>query len=166
MEAKGFWIHEFIDEELTSSRFIETPAKKLLRIQEDFTGEGGTKKLTDYTELHPHVVLFSVSVEEITRAFARCDFTVWQDEAALIDKEKLKAFYLSAGALDVDIRIVRIPRQNVRSEAVLKSETLRDKIQKMAELKEEQVAESVLIKAEYLENMSADELIEYGGLTS
>ena len=153
----GFFIHE-LDNLINftwNSRFIETPAKKLLRIQEDFTGEDGVAEMD--------AVLYSYSQEDLANAYIRCDFTVWQDEVSLrIDKDKLTAFFLSAGALDVDIRIVRVPRQNVRSEAVLKADRLRDKIQKMAELKEEAVEESILVKAEYLESMPSDELT--GGL--
>jgi exonuclease SbcD len=151
LEAKGFFIHEFIEEELTSSRFIETPAKKLLRLQEDFTADVGHMELD--------AVLYSYGREELSGAYIRCDFTVWQDQAEEIDKEKIKEFFLSAGTLDVDIRIIRVPRQNVRSEAVLKADRLRDKIQKMAELKGEQVEWSVLMKAELLEDTMPDELI-------
>jgi len=154
----GFYIHTLEGLHLIDSRFIETPAKKLLRIQEDFTGEDGVAEMD--------AVLYSYSQEDLANAYIRCDFTVWQDEVSLrIDKDKLTAFFLSAGALDVDIRIVRVPRQNVRSEAVLKADRLRDKIQKMAELKEEQISDMVLMKADMLEGMSADELIQAAGGT-
>lgn len=149
--AHGFYRHE-IDALGLTSYFIKTPAKKLSRFSYDFT-EG-------------EVLIVDVKPEGVAGSYVRLDYKVWQDEADKIDKEAITEIMKAAGALDVDIRIVRIPRQNVRSEAVLKAESLRDKIVKMAELKEEQVAESILVKAEYLENMSADELIEYGGLTA
>ena len=147
----GFYVHD-VDALGLTSRFIETPAKKLLRLQEDFTADIGHMELD--------AVLYSYEREDLSGAYIRCDFTVWQDLAAEIDKEKIKAFFLSAGALDVDIRIVRVPRQNVRSEAVLKADSLRDKIQKMAELKGEEVEWSILAKADSLEDMIADELIQ------
>lgn len=61
--------------------------------------------------------------------------------------------------IDGDIRIVRKPRENIRSEAVLKVETLREKLVAMAELKGETVPESILEKADLLESAPADEII-------
>jgi len=147
MEAKGFYVHE-IDALGPTSRFIETPAKKMTRFSHDFTEGSGP---VDF------------SIGDINGSFIRLDCKVWQDEAGAIDKDAITQELLASGALDVDIRIVRIPRQNVRSEAVLKSETLRDKIQKMAELKEEEVEWSILMKAELLEDMLSDDLIQAVG---
>ena len=150
MEPKGFYLHEFIDEELTSSRFIETPAKKLSRISFDYT-------VGEITGIDANVI------NGVKGTFARLDYKVWQDDADKIDKEAITEIMKAAGALDVDIRIVRVPRQNVRSEAVLKADRLRDKIQKMAELKDEEVEWSILMKADSLEDMAADELIRTVG---
>lgn len=147
----GFYIHELDGKTLTASRYIEIPTRKLLRLQHDFVKNPPIEELD--------VVLYGLSADEIRNAFIRCDFTIYQDEAGKIDREKIESFFLSAGALEVDIRIIRIPRQNVRSEAVLKSETLRDKIQKMAEIKGEEVEWSVLMKAEILESIPPEELI-------
>lgn len=142
----GFWIHDQ-RADFVESRFIETPCKKMVRTQADCTGEDS---LDDFLNA------LSCDVHD---AFVRCDFTVWQDEAASIDKEKIKRFFISGGALDVDIRINRIPRVTVRSEAVLKAETLRDKLVAMAALRDEQVPESVLEKADRLEDMEAEKII-------
>lgn len=144
LEPKGFYIHE-IDALGLTSRFIETPAKKLSRFNYDFT-EYDVKPLP-------------CEAEGIKGTYVRLDYKVWQDEAGSIDKDAITQELLAAGALDVDIRIVRVPRQNVRSEAVLKADRLRDKIQKMAELKEEEVEWSILAKADSLEDMAADELV-------
>jgi len=142
MEPKGFYIHEIGKE----SRFIETPTRKLARVRCDFTDDakpvGG---------LRPE--------EDLTGAFVRLDYTVWQDEAGTVDKEAIRKSYMDAGALDVDIRIIRKPRETVRSEAVLKVESLRDKLTAMAALKNETVPESILQKADELESRTPDELI-------
>jgi len=148
MENKGFFIHEVQEDILDSSVFVETPTKKLTRFNHDFTN-GSTQE-----EIRP---------ESVTGSYVRIDYKVWQDEAGTIDKEAITERLKAAGALDVDIRLVRIPRQNVRSEAVLKTEHLRDKIQKMAELKGEEVEWSVLMKAESLEGRASEELIEAVG---
>ncbi len=136
LEAKGFYIHELDGKKLVESRFIETPIRKLMRKSEDFTD----KPFNGVTVLWP-----------TDGAFVRHDITVFQDDAAKIDKEAIRQAYINAGAADADIRIIRVPRQTVRSEAVLKVNTLRDKIKAMAELREETVSESVLQKADLLE---------------
>ena len=65
----------------------------------------------------------------------------------------------ATGAVDVDIRLIRKPRETVRSETGLKVETLREKLIAMAELKGETVPESILEKADILEQVSPESLI-------
>jgi DNA repair exonuclease SbcCD nuclease subunit len=136
MERKGFYIHTLDGKKLVESRFIETPTRRLVRIAEDLVNEIPCKDF---------------DMEIIKGAYVRVDFTVYQDEASKIDKQQQIDFYKGFGALDVDIRIIRVPRQTVRSESVLKVNTLRDKIKAMAELRGETVSESVLQKADLLE---------------
>jgi exonuclease SbcD len=140
MERKGFYIHTLDGKKLIESRFIETPTKKLVRFA------------FDQTSTDPGINMsFDESLEYISGAYVRIDITTWQDEASKINKEELSESLKRYGALDVDIRIIRVPRQTVRSESVLKVNTLRDKIKAMAELRGETVSESVLHKADLLE---------------
>lgn len=145
MEAKGFYIHTLDGKKLVESRFIETPTRKLIRFNFDLTDE-----FADYLSLNDRLLKENYE-EAVKGAFVRMDVTVWQDKASEIDKEATKEYCVSAGALDVDIRIIRVPRQTVRSESVLKVNTLRDKIKAMADLRGETVSESVLQKADLLE---------------
>jgi hypothetical protein len=155
---KGFYIHErhSICAEAGhyewESRFIETPAKKVIRFQENFTD--GTSDIRSLT--FPQA---PIRIDEFIGALVRLDYTVWQDEANLIDKDDVIAFYAGSGAADVDIRIIRIPRENIRAESVLKAETLRDKISKMAELRGEEVNGNTFEKCDVLETMTADEIV-------
>jgi DNA repair exonuclease SbcCD nuclease subunit len=151
-EEKGFWLHEFDCNDLVKSEFVKTPCRKLVRIDFDFV------KFPDGLD-DLDMVLYANGHEDMEGRYVRCDFTVYQDQASILDKEKLKAFYMGAGALDVDIRLIRVPRQTVRSETVLKSETLREKLVAMAALNDETVPESILLKADALETSTADELI-------
>lgn len=145
-DDKGFYIHE-IAQDITS-RFIKGPSRKLVRQYLDKTaGEEEDR--------------FCFSSTEIDGAYVRLDVTVWQDEAGIIDKENLSRGLKALGAIDVDIRINRVPRQNVRSAAVLKAETLAEKIMAMAELRGETVPETILEKAESLEITKEEHLIEY-----
>ncbi len=145
----GFYVHDL---DTGISRFLGTPCKKMVRVQEDFTnGHGGIEDLA----FLPTPAFQS----EWAGAIVRCDFKVYQDEAAKIDKENIREYFLGSGAWDVDIRIIRIPRATVRSEKVLKLDTLRDKIREMAAIKEDQVCETILKKADMLEDIQADALL-------
>ena len=150
---KGFWIHEFNNSTIPESTFIETPHKKLVRIINNFTDGMSIDEF-------PGILNGACQLNDVEGAYVRYDITVWQDEAGQVDKEQIKEDFKLAGAVDVDIRIIRLPRQTVRAEAVLKAENLRDKIQKMAEIKGEEVSWSILVKAEALEGKPADELIK------
>lgn len=151
MEEKGFWIHEFDADELYKSEFIKTPCRKLARFEYDLTDDFNGYDLADR--------MASEDPCTVSGAFVRVDLTAWQDEAAKIDKETIKQIYISVGAVDADIRIIRKPRETVRSEAVLKVDTLREKIIAMAALTDETVPESILSKADDLENVPALELV-------
>jgi DNA repair exonuclease SbcCD nuclease subunit len=146
IEDKGFYIHE-VDplSGVWASRFVETPCKRLVRIKDDLTAHNYLSSLCP--------------LQDVETAHVRYDITAWQDGVEGIHKPTIEKAILEAGALSVDIRIIRVPRQTVRSEAVLKADSLRDKIQKMAELKGEEVEWSVLMKAESLEGRQADELL-------
>ncbi len=163
----GFWIHErsmdlgtFLHPEW-SSRFIETPCKKIIRLQEDFTDPKMLEiDLSDLDAICDEDG--NPLADSVSGAYLRMEFKVWQDEAGKLDRDKLRDFYLSAGALDVDVRIVRVPRQTVRSETVLKAERLRDKLVAMNSMEEGRpdLAESILEKADALENKQPDDLLE------
>ena len=101
--------------------------------------------------------------ENVAGSHIRIDAKVWQDEVEKIDFEAMKGELLRWGAESVDIRIIRVPRENVRAASVLQAESLRDKVQRMAELRNEEIGWSVLLKAEVLENKPADEL--FGAIT-
>jgi len=149
----GFYIYE-IDGQNLLYYFNETPTRKLIRIADDFTINS-----PDDIPLNVYLTNLDGSERDIEGAFVRCDFSCWQDEAGMIDKEMIKQSLMDAGAIDVDIRLVRKPRETVRSEAVLKVERLRDKLVAMAALKDETVPESILEKADLLEGEDPEKLI-------
>jgi DNA repair exonuclease SbcCD nuclease subunit len=151
MEEKGFWIHEFDCDDLVKSEFVKTPCRKLARTAIDLT--------TENIEYLDNFIIHHASITDIKNAFVRVDITAWQDEAGKINKEDIIRQYLSSGAKEADIRIIRIPRQTVRSESVLKVETLRDKLIAMAALNNETVPERILTKADELESTPAEDII-------
>lgn len=139
----GFYIHEFDADDLVKSEFVFTPCRKMSRFVFDLTA-GET---------------ITLPFESVAGSSVRVDIRVYQDEAAAVGKEEITANLMRWGAIDADVRLIRVPRQTVRSEAVLKVETLRDKLVAMAALKGETVSESILRKADELEFAPAEELI-------
>ena len=152
MSTPGFYIHE-IDKTGTgselSSRFIPTPSKKRVRIYGDLT-KGGSD-INDF--------VYSCASGNVVGLTVRIDFKTFQDEAQRIDPEKIKSFLFARGVKKAEINIIRVPRENTRSEKILTLEKLRDKVVERAMLNQEIVAESVLFKADLLETESAETVI-------
>ncbi|MFH2074226.1 MAG: metallophosphoesterase [Pseudomonadota bacterium] len=144
-EEKGFWLHGWEDGQ-PWSEFVETPTKKLLRAPADLTLED---VLSTDSALYMHMCSFSD--QEIKDASVRVELKVWQDEAAKISKEGVEALLKDQGAAEVDIRIIRVPRETVRSANIMKLHSLRDKIQELASTRGEEVAPEILEKADQLE---------------
>ena len=153
LEDKGFYIHDFEGNKLVKSRFIQTPSKKLMKITEDLTGDLSVIKEID-------TLLYSHSPDDLKDAYLRVEIKVPQDEAGNIDQEKIEAFFLSAGAKQVDVNLIKIPRENVRSQVLLQLETLREKLIEQAKLRGETVPESILGKSLLLEAESSEQVIK------
>lgn len=159
MDDKGFYVHE-IDQipgdnrlHLTESRFELTPTRKLLKFKEDLTKEHVIEELD--------VLLYAYGPAELQNAHMRVEFKVYQDDAQKIDAEQIKNFFLSGGAKEVDVKLVRIPRENVRSQNILKLVTLREKLIEQAALKKEDVPESILAKADLLETETSEAIVAH-----
>ncbi len=151
MEDKGFYLHEIDSLGVISSLFIQTPCKKLIRLAADFTTGYPIEEWGDYVD---------ENIEGVNGAFVRFDFRVFQDEAGQIDKSIIEDLYKGRGAEAVDIRIIRVPRVTVRSESVRNATTLREKVLADAEIKGEMVLESLLVKADMLQTMTTEQLME------
>ena len=124
-----------------TSRFIETPTKKLFRIQADTTIEGAG--LVDIEEALYSGGRFDGSV--------RVEIKAWQDQAQEIDRQKIEEQFKLSGAQEVEVRIIRVPRETVRSANIMKLHSLREKVQELASTRGEEVSESILEKADQLE---------------
>lgn len=154
VEDKGFYRHDLTLNTYggytVDSEFIPTPSRKLITVREDFTE-------SDIREID--TTLYSLSPDEIEGSHIRVYLKVYQDEAVHISKEQLEEFYMSAGAESATVNIIHVPRENVRSEQILKLDRLRDKIREMAALKDEEVDESILAKADLLESEPEDSIL-------
>lgn len=135
------------------SKFIEVPTRKLAQIKEDLTYDGAIDELD--ISLYGSIP----DPEKIKDSILKVEFKIFNDQSEKLDKKAIEEFYLSAGAKEVDVRIIRIPRENVRSERILKLTTLREKLMEMARLKGEIVPESILTKADILESEDSEKII-------
>jgi len=151
LDIKGFYIHEIDWAGAVTSRPVETPTKKLIKISKDFTSRNHIEEANELIEIT------SNDYDDIDGAYIRVELKCYQDEAGKLDKAAIAAIF--DGAADVDVRIIRVPRENVRSAHILKLVTLREKLQEMARLKSELVPDSVLMKADFLENMTPDQIM-------
>lgn len=149
--AHGFWMHELKDGE-RESVFHVTPTKKISRIESDFTGaESG------------EIAFFELLPDSYKDESVRVEIKVWQDEAAQISKEEISEMYRKAGAQEVDVRIIRVPRETVRSTEVTKAHGLPEKITILARTRGEEVPEGVLELAADLESLPAETVLERVG---
>ena len=151
----GFWVHgiNVTETEIGEShRFIETPCKRTVRLQCDLT-----------TEIFSSLRIVDFLPENPDGRDVRIELTVWQDEAAEINKEEIKSLGMAAGALSVDIRINAVPREAIRAAAVLEAQTLRDEIREMSILRGESIDPEIMVMAEKLENVPGEELLKEVG---
>jgi len=130
-----------------TSRFIETPYRKIMRLSYDLTSPEATVDL--------------LGVNVIQGSYVRIDVKLWQDEEGKFDREEMAAFF--KGAESVDIRVTRIPRENIRAASVISAATLPDKLVKRAGLVGETVAPEVLTLAGMLETVPGEELLKQVG---
>ena len=143
----GFYIHEIGQtdgQQQIQSKFVETPCKRIARYKFDMTAG---EKIT-------------IPFEGIAGATVRVEVTAYQDETGLVSKETIIENLKRWGAESVEVRITAIPRENVRAESVLAAETLRDEIKAMADLRQEEIEADVLLKAELLEGVPGEELLQ------
>jgi DNA repair exonuclease SbcCD nuclease subunit len=144
MGDKGAWLHVFEGRKLVESRYIQTPSRKLFVDRND---------LCNFPIAPPNTA-------GCAGAEVRCEITCWQDEAGAVSRDLYQKAYMDAGAKSVEIVLIRVPRQTVRNDLVLKASTLRDKLVAMAALRGETVPESVLLKADALEARTAEQIVE------
>ena len=148
-QEKGFYLHELdAANGLQKSTFIQTPYTHLYALKFDFTDPQ-----TDFKTLFTQEIKDSVK-----GAVVRVEITAYEDDVAKIDRDDLERNL--AEAKSYEIKIIRVPRENVRSEKLLKLKTLRDKLIEQARLRGEVVKESILKKADNLESMESDEIVE------
>ena len=149
MEDHGFYIHE-VEKGNVESEFLLSPTRKLVKLDADLTKqkEFATESLADVNE-------------DITNAIVRYQIKVYADEARIINQAELKRLLEETrGAQSADIRLSRIPRENVRCERLLQINNLPDKLKEMAAIKNEPISEEVIEKARLLETEEPSAILD------
>jgi len=149
-QEKGFYLHEIDDATglLNRSTLIPTPYTHLYKLTYDLTDPQTDFKL----------LLTQENKDKVKDSVVRVEIKAYEDEIAKIDREDIEENL--TGAKSFEIKIIRVPRENVRSEKLLNMTTLREKISEMARLRGEEVPESILKKADMLEHMESDEIVK------
>jgi len=151
MHEAGFWIHDVKKGGLAEwSRFIETPTTKMIDMSCDATA-GQADDLD--------MILYTYNKDEYEGSRVRLTIKAFADEAEKLDVPGIKAFFESVNA-QLDLQLIRVPRENVRSQRILELDRLYDKIEENARILEETIPPGIREKAERLEAGDTDKLLE------
>ena len=147
-EEKGFYFHTIDNaNRLQRSQYILSPSRKLFKITHDFTNSQNGFRVPFTSEM----------LAGVKDAVVQAELKIFEDEVSKIDRDDLELNL--AEAKEFVVKIIRVPRTSVRSEKILKLHTLREKIIELARLRGEEVANSILKKADALESMTSDEIL-------
>ena len=156
-EDKGFWMHKLTWGEKRDpvsqllrverkSRFIETPARKMILIDRDLT-EGG--ELIDQFK-------GMLTAGDFKDLFIRIRYRIKEKDVHRLGRKEVEEIMSRKDAYEVKIEVEVVPELRVRCENLVTAGTLRQKIEAMP--REEPLSESVLEKADRLEDQNKEEI--------
>jgi len=149
-EEKGFYIYE-LSRGMGKSKFIKTPSDRLLRARHDFSRSGLDPK---------EIMTKEFDIQTVVNAKVKVEYTFWQDEHLDIKKDDIEAFFMNLMAESVDVQIIRKPRENIRSQEILKAESLSEKVQLLADQNKEELTTGIHVKCDMLETMNQEDCIK------
>ena len=152
LDEKGFYMHEFIGDKLLpdfqrNSEFVVLPARELHIIRKNFL-----ERPVDQAEIENGLK------DDLEGSWLKIEINIWHDEVRQINQATLEDHFLNKGCDRVVIDLIRKPREAIRSERVLEAETLPEKIIEMGKIKDEEIPNTILLKATSLEIMNAEDL--------
>ena len=145
METKGFYVYDLADG--ISEKFIETPSQPMVDIKIDWTKD----------EIDQHYI--KSAYPEISNAQVRVTIKLFVDQYEKLDVPAIKSWHEKRGNT-LQLEPIRLPRANVRAVKILDQEKLYDKIKVNAEILGEPIPPGVKEKAEMVESMAPEALIE------
>ena len=152
LEDKGFYVHTLIQDEdmgggFVRNLFVKNPAIYMHSAKLDMTSGKNDLPIDMIVEYMSEGIS-----EDHPRWMAKIEVKVWQDEADSIRRDDLSGVMENRGAESSEVSIIRVPRETVRSARVIETDSLRDKLTAMGELRGESVPDSILEKADALES--------------
>jgi DNA repair exonuclease SbcCD nuclease subunit len=151
----GFYIHKIISEFAEiESVFVPTPASSMSKLGLDLRADAPAQTFAEY-EADARKFINEQPIADKMQVEVKC----YADEADKYDLDVMKNHLIARGAKEVEIIIQRLPRPNVRSAKILAVESLREKLLARAEITDENVAAGVLEKADLVETMKADAVL-------
>jgi DNA repair exonuclease SbcCD nuclease subunit len=147
-ERKGFMIHRYSGNSWWSE-FIETPTRTLAQIDIDLIKNPDFDGLMD-------TVLAQVEPD----SWVKVVIDIWIDEIRMINQAALKRAIEEKGAR-VTMEINRVRRENTREDAVLRAESLVDKVRALAEHRSKPAPDGIWEMLEQIEALNAGDLARY-----
>lgn len=141
-EGKGFFIHTIAEREVTS-RFVETPARKMCTLE-------AVEKLPDASLLE--------TVNE--GDYVRIVYSIREEDVAQVDDAALRRLAYEKGAAHVKIEKTVLPMTNVRSEGISRLRSLDEKLKRWGELNGQPVTESLLDKLHLLQTLAEQTILD------
>jgi hypothetical protein len=128
------------------SEFIKTPASTMNKVK------------LDRSDADPDapIEIDDSEIEDKMQLEIKC----YSDQLEVMDFHIIKEDLIARGAKEVDVIVLRIPRPNIRSAKILAVESLREKLIARAELTDDEVTPGVLEKADLIETMKAEFVLE------
>lgn len=136
VEDKGFFIHEVGPSGRLSSRFINTPCRKMVTL--DITAADDIQNV------------------DVENAFVRVRYEVSEEKVHIIDDEAIKKVLLSKGAESVVVNKTVKPVNSVRAAGISGLNTLEEKLKKYADAVSETLPEGVFEKVKLLDKSVQD----------
>ncbi len=114
-DEKGFFVHDVLGESL-SSKFVETPARVMKTYR-----PAAIPTVEDVADVQPG-------------EFIRLVYEISEDNLARVDEKAIIQAALAKGAADVKIEKVIVPKNTMRAEGISTLRSIREKLDRWAEL--------------------------------
>ncbi len=172
IEDKGFMVYDLEPEEwgrawaIKDAHFVHTPSPKLYKLSLDFIRNPiddvlADRDLNEGNDLLLQRILMVVKDIEEKNAIVRLEIKVWQDQAPLIDREAVHEYFEDIdGVREFKLIVNMVPRANVRSARIMEADRLAEKIEYRAEILGEELDPDILLKADALQDVSRENLLD------
>ena len=150
-EIKGFLIHSFEERKLTSTKFIETPARRYALHECVWSDEEGVDGI---------LAAAAICEDDCFGAEVRFRYSIPEERRHLINRDELTARFFAAGAKVVKVEPTIIPMVCQRAPGISLAETLPEKFSKYGQSSKITIPSRVMSIVATMEGRDVEELIE------